>query len=122
MLPDQGFAIVPGPFEGTSLDEATQSYDRAVAAARPHDMATGSTSIRVSGLLDRAPGLAAIFTHPPLLHAAAALIGGPFKLSAFHSRRILPGAKAQTLHQDVAPDCDGWPLLGFIFMVVAFNS
>lgn len=121
MLPDKGFAIIPGPFEGAGLGDAIQAYDRAVAAAQPHEIATGSTSIRVNGLLDRAPELAAIFTHPPLLAAAAALIGGPFKLSAFHSRSIRPGAAAQALHQDVAPGRDGWPLLGFIFMVDAFH-
>lgn len=75
----------------------------------------------VNALLDRAPELAAILTHQPLLDAAAALIGGPFKLSAFHSRSIRPGAAAQALHQDVAPGEDGWPLLGFILMIDPFE-
>jgi len=120
-LRDQGFAIITGPFNDADLDNAIEAYQRAVGTGQPHEVRAGSTSTRVTGLLDRAPELAAIFTHPPLLAAAAALIGGPFKLSAFHSRSVHPGAPAQAMHQDVAPRSDGWPLLGFIFMVDAFT-
>ena len=120
-LQDQGFAIVSGPFNGADLDSAINAHERAVDTAQPHEIRTGGTSTRVNGLLDRAPELAAIFTHPPLLAAAAALICGPFKLSAFHARSIHAGAMAQAMHQDVAPGRDGWPLLGFIFMVDAFT-
>jgi len=122
MLPPAGFAIVPGPFGPAGLQGAVRAYDRAVAAARQDEVKIGSASIRVNGLLDRAPELAAILTHPPLLSAAAALIEGPFKLSAFHARSISAGAGAQTLHQDVAPGRDGWPLLGFIFMIDPFTD
>jgi ectoine hydroxylase-related dioxygenase (phytanoyl-CoA dioxygenase family) len=120
MLPREGFAVVSGPFGPADLRDAIQAYDRAVARAQPDEVRIGSTSVRVNGLLDRAPELASILTHPPLLSAAAALIGGPFKLSAFQARSISAGAAAQALHQDVAPGRDGWPLLGFIFMVDAF--
>ena len=120
-LQDQGFAIIPGPFNGADLDKAIKAYERAVETAQPHDIRTGRTSTRMNGLLDRAPELAAIFTRPPLLAPAAALIDGPFKLSTFHSRSIHPGATAQAVHQDVAPGLDGWPLLGFIFMADAFT-
>ena len=119
MLPQEGFAIVPGPFVAGDLDKAVASYDSAVATARSEDRKVGSTSVRVSGLLDRAPELALILTCRPLLEAAETLIGGPFRLSSFHSRSIRPGAATQALHQDVAPGHDGWPLLGFIFMVDA---
>jgi ectoine hydroxylase-related dioxygenase (phytanoyl-CoA dioxygenase family) len=120
-LPEKGFATIPGPFRGSDLETAIAAYDRAVATAWPEDRKEGSTSIRVNALLDRAPELAAILTRQPLLDAAAALIGGPFKLSAFHSRSIRPGAAAQALHQDVAPGEDGWPLLGFILMIDPFE-
>ena len=122
MLPPEGFAIVPGPFGPADLQDAVRAYDRAVAVAQTDEVRVGSTSVRVNGLLGRAPELAAILTHPPLLSAAAALIGGPFKLSAFHARSVSAGAAAQALHQDVAPGCDGWPLLGVIFMVDAFTA
>lgn len=120
-LPEKGFATVPGPFSGRDLEAAIGAYDHAVATAGPEDCREGSTSIRVNALLDRAPELAAILTHQPLLDAAAALIGGPFKLSAFHARSIRPDAAAQTLHQDVAPGQGGWPLLGFILMIDPFE-
>ena len=120
-LPEKGFAVIPGPFRGSDLETAIAAHDRAVATARPEDAREGSTSTRLNALLDRAPELAAILTHQLLLDAAAALIGGPFKLSAFHSRSIRPGAVAQALHQDVAPGEDGWPLLGFILMIDAFE-
>lgn len=120
-LPEKGFAVIPGPFHGSDLETVIAAYDHAVAIAPPEDCKEGSTSIRVNALLDRAPELAAILTHQPLLDAAAAVIGGPFKLSACHARSIRPGAAAQVLHQDVAPGEDGWPLLGFILMIDPFQ-
>lgn len=121
MLAEKGFSIVSGPFEGDGLNSILDAHDRAIAAARLEETRIGSTSTRVDGLLDHAPELSAIFTHPPLLAAAAALIGGAFKLSAFHSRSLRPGAEAEPLHQDVAPGRDGWPLVGFIFMIDPFS-
>ena len=121
MLSEQGFTIVSCPFDGDGLNNAIDAHDRAIAAARPDETRVGSASTRVNGLLDHAPELAAIFTHPPVLAAAAALIGGAFKLSAFHSRSLRPGVEAEALHQDVAPGRDGWPLVGFIFMIDPFN-
>ena len=120
-LPEKGFAVIPGPFRGNELETAIAAHDHAVATGRREDRKEGSTSIRVNALLDRAPEFAAILTHQPLLDAAAALIGGPFKLSACHARSIRPGAAVQALHQDVAPGQDGWPLLGFILMVDPFE-
>jgi len=120
-LPEKGFAVIPGPFRASDLKAAIGAYDHAVAAACPEDCKEGSTSTRVNALLDRAPAFAAVLTHQPLIDAAVALIGGPFKLSAFHARSIRPGASAQALHQDVAPGEDGWPLLGFILMVDPFE-
>jgi ectoine hydroxylase-related dioxygenase (phytanoyl-CoA dioxygenase family) len=66
--------------------------------------------------------LATLFTHEPLLQAACKYIGSRFRLSGFHSRTVLPGAQAQALHQDVALGSDGWPLIGFIFMVDEFSD
>jgi ectoine hydroxylase-related dioxygenase (phytanoyl-CoA dioxygenase family) len=121
MLAETGYAVVPGPFDAAALAHLVTTYDDAMAQAEPGDLANGSTSVRVNGLLRQSPLFAAIFSHLPLLDAAADLIGGPFKLSAFHGRNVRPGAVAQTLHQDVAPGADGWPLLGFILMVDAFT-
>ena len=107
MLPEAGFTIISGPFDAGAENQAIAAYDRAVATAPAFDRKAGSTSIRVNAVLDRAPELAALIAFPPLLEAASTLIGGPFKLSAFHARSIRPGADAQPLHQDVTPGADG---------------
>jgi ectoine hydroxylase-related dioxygenase (phytanoyl-CoA dioxygenase family) len=119
---EKGYAVIPGPFGPAHLRIALSALDKAVARAQPHDFHTSSTgtNVRMEGLLDRAPVLSALFTHVPLLQVASEKIGGPFRLSAFHLRTVLPGAPAQRLHQDVAPGEDGWPLIGFIFMVDKF--
>lgn len=121
MLADQGYAVVPGPFDQVDLGRVIQAYERATAEADPEEIGNGSTSVRINGIVGRAPMLGAIFGHAPLLRAASAIIGESFKLSAFHARSVRPGAVAQSLHQDVAPRADGWPLIGFIFMVDAFR-
>ena len=123
-LGDTGYAVVPGPFHGAGLAQALAAIDHAIAEAGPGDIkhASTGTNVRVNGLLGRAPVLAGLFTHQPLLRAASALIGHSFKLSGFHARTVLPGAPAQALHQDVAPHGDGWPLLAFIFIIDPFSA
>lgn len=121
---ERGFAVVPGPFAPEELSGVLSDVDRAIAQSPLGDLHTGSsgTNVRMEGLLDRAPSLAPVFTHPPLLEVASNRIGGPFRLSSFHLRTVLPGAEAQLLHQDVAPGADGWPLIGFIFMIDGFSE
>ena len=121
MLLSDGFVVIPGPFAGAGLIRVIAAYATAVAIAGPEHIRSGSTSVRVNGLLNYAPDLAQIFCHEPLLAAAFAVIGGPCKLSAFHSRSLRPGVAAEPLHQDVARGKEGWPLVGFIFMVDAFG-
>lgn len=65
MLPEKGFIVVPGPFQGTDLDKAVAAYERAVACADSEDIRVGSTSIRASSILARAPELAALLVHRP---------------------------------------------------------
>jgi ectoine hydroxylase-related dioxygenase (phytanoyl-CoA dioxygenase family) len=124
MLADKGYVVVPGPFGSAELRSALAAINQAVAEAEPHQIHVGSTgtNVRTEGLLDRAPVLSALFTHEPLLQAASENIGSRFRLSAFHLRTVLSGARAQALHQDVAPGGDGWPLIGFIFMVDEFSE
>jgi hypothetical protein len=121
---NKGYVVVSGPFADNHLDAVLFDVDRAIAEANPSDIHMGSTAtnIRVEGIFGRAPALAAILTHEPLARIAAAMIGAPFKLSSFHLRTVVPGASAQALHQDVKPGEDGWPLVGFIFMVDEFTS
>ena len=114
--------MVPGPFDGEVLATLIDALDRAVADSLPHEFKLGSsrTNVRIDGLLAKVPKLESLFTYAPVVAAASDLIGS-FRLSSFHMRTVLPGAEAQALHQDVRPHADGWPLLGFIFMVDAFT-
>jgi ectoine hydroxylase-related dioxygenase (phytanoyl-CoA dioxygenase family) len=121
MLGDKDYVVVPGPFAAAELGEALNAIAKADAEAGPDEVKVAATSIRMNSILDRAPIVAALFTHEPLLRTASAIIGAPYRLSGFHLRTVLPGAGAQALHQDVAPGQDGWPLVGFIFMVDAFS-
>jgi len=122
MLSERGYMVTSGPFEGADLTAIMSALECAVAEALPHQIKRGSsgTNVRVDGLLPKAPRLEALFTHPPVLVAAKGLTG-VFRLSSFHVRTVLPGSSAQLLHQDVRPHADGWPLLGFIFMVDDFT-
>jgi len=122
MLSDTGYAVIPGPFDASKLETVTSAIDKAAAAASHEEIKVGSSgsNVRIDGLLAKMPALERLFTHPPVVAAAEELIG-PFRLSSFHMRTVLPGAEAQALHQDVRPYCDGWPLLGFIFMMDVFT-
>jgi len=122
MLSDTGYAVIPGPFDASKLETVTSAIDKAAAAASHEEIKVGSSgsNVRIDGLLAKMPALECLFTHPPVVAAAEELIGS-FRLSSFHMRTVLPGAEAQALHQDVRPYCDGWPLLGFIFMMDVFT-
>ena len=117
---DVGYTVVPGPFGAGGGHEALAASCRAIDGSNPEEVRIGSSCIRTTGILKRAPRLASLLLHEPLLEAAEAIIGGPFKLSAFNARKVRPGASAQLLHQDVVPGADGWPLVGFILMMDAF--
>lgn len=123
MLGENGFLVVPGPFTGSDLPKTLARIEAAAEAATPGERFVGSsgTNIRIEGLLARAPGMEALFTHAPLLHLARQSIGDRFRLSSFHLRIVMPGAGAQALHRDVAEGCDGWPLVAFIFMIDEFR-
>src|SRR5262249_50788192 len=53
--------------------------------------------------------------------ASCAVIRRPFRLSTMHARTVRPDAAAQELHVDFDRDSDGWPMLGFIFMIDEFR-
>ena len=120
-LGELGFAVIPGPVPPAGVARLAEAYDAAVAAAAPGDVATGSTTTRVHGLVYRGPAFDPLYVHPPVLDACARTIGRPFKVGAMLARTLRPGAPAQALHVDSPADAVGWPMVGFIFMVDEFR-
>lgn len=116
-----GFAVLPRALPDAVLASVREAVVEAVARAIPGEVHVGSTSVRVNGILGQVPALAALLNHPPLLDAAASIVGGPYRLSSLHARSVKPGAGAQALHQDVATGAEAWPLAGFILMLDPFT-
>jgi len=123
-LRDIGFIVIPGPIIPGGIEKLSAAYDREVANADPKDVHTGRTRIntRIDDFVNRGPEFDLIYIHPPLLAACSQIIGGPFKLSGMRARTLSPGAPIERLHVDVCHHGDGWPLVGCILMVDAFNE
>jgi ectoine hydroxylase-related dioxygenase (phytanoyl-CoA dioxygenase family) len=121
-LETDGFAVIPGPIAPSGLGSLSEAYDRAFNASEPElQRGRSNSNTRLNGLINRDEIFDPIYVHEPMLAAAAHVIGAPFKLSAFHARTVHPYAAEQPLHQDFAPLSDGFPMLGFIFMVDDFR-
>jgi ectoine hydroxylase-related dioxygenase (phytanoyl-CoA dioxygenase family) len=122
-LETDGFAVIPGPIADVELGSLSAAYDNAFerSAAEVKHGSTHSNS-RLPDFVNRDAIFDRIYVHAPLLAAAARVIRAPFKLSAFHARTLHAHASEQKLHQDFAPLGDGFPMLGFIFMVDDFNA
>jgi hypothetical protein len=119
-LDENGFVVIPGPFESGEMPRVSEAYDSVVSSASPDDIRIGSSTTRVNAFVDPEQGLSALYTHPPLLEAAGHIIGGPFKLSSMLARTLHPNSSAQRLHVDFKKDEERFPLAGFIFMVDEF--
>jgi ectoine hydroxylase-related dioxygenase (phytanoyl-CoA dioxygenase family) len=120
-LDERGFVVWPGVVPAGSMERLTTAYTEAMTSASGDDIRVGSTSTKVSDLVNRGPAFDALYVCPPLLAACRQVIGRPFKLSSFHARTLRPGAHAQELHVDVRRRSADWPLLGFILMVDDFR-
>jgi ectoine hydroxylase-related dioxygenase (phytanoyl-CoA dioxygenase family) len=116
-----GFAVIPGPTMPGEVVRLAEAYDDAVATADPADVRVSSTT-RVTDFVNRGSEFDAIYVFPPLLAACCLIIGQPFKLSGTRARTLEPGAPVEGLHVDVKPMSDGWPIVGFIVMVDAFEA
>jgi ectoine hydroxylase-related dioxygenase (phytanoyl-CoA dioxygenase family) len=123
-LHDNGFVVMPGPDIPGGCERLSVVYDRAVTAADPADVHHGKTltSTRVDDFVNRGPEFDSIYIHPPVLAACNQIIRGPFKLSGMRARTLHPGAAAEKLHVDVKRHGNGWPLVGCILMVDAFDD
>jgi hypothetical protein len=120
-LDDVGFVVVPGPVEPPQLSRLAAVYDAAVSAADPADFGSGRTTTRVWDFVNRAPDFDDLYVYQPILEACCRIIGAPFHLSTMHARAVNPGAPAQELHADYRRTTDGWPMVGFVFMVDEFR-
>lgn len=120
-LRNDGFVVIPGPVPKTKLAEVATSYDEAVLRADPADISLGKTTTRVTDLVNRYAAFDGLYVHPPVLEACCRIIERPFKLSTMHARTLRPRTPAQTIHIDMASDAEGWPLVGFIFMIDDFR-
>jgi hypothetical protein len=119
-LRQSGFVVTEGPFAFNKISKIAADYDRSFALTPAARIKRGRTSTRWGGLAASEP-FHHIYLHPALLSAASERIGGPMKLSSFFARTLLPDVAADPPHQDVAPGADGYPLVGFIFMVDEFR-
>ena len=120
-LEERGFVVIPGPVPPDRMERLAHAYDASVASATGDDIRVGSTSTRVSDFVNRGAEFDDLYVFPPLLEAAAAVIGRPFKLSSLHARTLHPHVPAGDLHVDVRRDSADWPLLGFILMIDEFR-
>jgi ectoine hydroxylase-related dioxygenase (phytanoyl-CoA dioxygenase family) len=120
-LRNDGFVVIPGPVSKTKLAEFARSYDQAILQADSADVAVGGTTTRVTDFVNRHSDFDGLFVYPPILQACCLLIEEPFKLSTMHARTLRPRTPAQKVHVDFANDAQGWPMVGFIFMVDEFR-
>ena len=114
--------IVPGPVSGDPFNELTAAYDELMASAAGPDFKIGSTSTRMSDLLNYTSVFNDVFLYPPLLEACSHMIGERFKLSSFLARTLRGGTPAQELHSDLERGSEDAPLLGFILMIDRFRE
>jgi len=105
----------------TNLEQLASSYDGAVSGADPADVSIGSTTTRVHDFVNRGPEFDGLYVYQPVLEACCRIIGQPFKLSTMLARTLRPCSHAQGLHVDFKRDADGWPMVGFIFIVDDFR-
>jgi hypothetical protein len=120
-LEQTGFVVLPGPFSAERFDAVVDAYDTEVQLAVTDDVRVGSTSTRVTDFVSRGPVFDPLYVYPPLLDAAALVVGRGFKLSSLHARTLRAGADVLDIHVDVERDSRDWPLLGFILMIDAFG-
>lgn len=123
-LREIGFVVIPGPVIPGGCERLSNACDRAVTMADPADVHVGRTrsSIRIDDFVNRGSEFDGIYIYPPLLAACCQIIGRPFKLSGMRARKLNPGAPTERLHVDVKHRAGGWPLVGCILMVDAFDA
>ncbi len=123
-LHEKGFIVLPGPAIPGGCEQLSNAYDREVAIADPAErhVSRDKSTTRTNDFVNRGSEFDGIYVYRPLLAACCQIIGGPFKLSGMRARTLHPGAPAERLHVDVKYRADGWPLVGCLLMVDAFDA
>jgi ectoine hydroxylase-related dioxygenase (phytanoyl-CoA dioxygenase family) len=121
-LLDSGFTVIPGPVATERLAQLADAYDSAVTNAAAPDLHVGSNTTRVHDLVNRGTEFDPLYVYHPILAVCHRVISRPFKLSSMLARTLRPHSQAQPLHVDFRSDADGWPMVGFIFMVDDFRE
>jgi hypothetical protein len=120
-LLERGFAVIPDSAHPNRMELLVGAYTAAMASATGDEIRVGSTSTKLSDLVNRGAAFDDVYVCPPLLDACCRVIGRPFKLSSLHARTLRPHTPAQELHVDVPRNSGDWPLLGFIVMIDEFR-
>lgn len=120
-LRETGLVRIPGAVAPSGLARLAAAYDAALVSADADEVAVGSSTTRVHGLVNCGPCFDELYVYPPIIEACCQIIGRPFKLSTLLARTLRPHSRAQALHADFPRDTDGWPMLGFILMVDEFR-
>ncbi len=121
-LLEAGFVVIAGVVSDGPMGRLARAYERAVAAANPPELRVGGETTRVHGLVDGGPESDDVYLYRPILEACCRVIGQPFRLGSLLARTLRPWSGAQRLHVDVPADAGGWPMVGFILMVDAFDA
>lgn len=123
-LGQRGFCVLRSVVPAAELQRIAAAYDRAFADGTPPDLHHGRSggNVRLADLVSRGPEFDELYILEPVLAACELVIGPRFKLSSFHGRTVLPGAREQALHVDVRRNDGAWPLLGFIVMIDEFRA
>jgi hypothetical protein len=116
-----GYAVLDGPLTPVALRALSEAYDREVLQSHADDLKEGSSTTRVRDFVNRGPEFDLLYVYPPLLAACCFVIGQPFRLSTMHARTVRPKTTSQSLHVDFPSDDQGWPMVGFIYMVDEFR-
>jgi Phytanoyl-CoA dioxygenase (PhyH) len=120
-LQEVGFVVTRGPVLTADWTELSLAYDSAVFHADPADVREGTTTTRVQDFVNRGAAFNGLYLHPPLLEACCRIINRPFRLSSVVARTLNPGKVPKKLHVDFPSDSEGWPMVGFIFMIDTFR-
>src|SRR6478752_3273582 len=77
-LEARGFVLLPGVVAAGRMERLATAYTVAVTSATGDDIRVGSTSTKVSDLVNRGPAFDELYVLPPLLAACCQVIGRPF--------------------------------------------